>query len=185
MYTNKYSKIYESNFQRFQGGGILAGDVVKLVDDIMSSGWAKRQAPNVLEVIKGMQDTDGNIRVSHVHALRPAVGGAVQQDQQVDNFYCDVVTEIGPGVWQNPITLPIELLQVIDTEGNLPPIPDSSRKEDPTHIKPEPAQVTEGEDEASAVYGTKSNEGDKKLPEEDTPGTSDVQDNFSTAVYMQ
>ena len=84
MYQNKFKKIFESNFQRFQGGGVLAGDVVNFIDNVLKDEWFSTQANNVKERIEKMLDSDLNIRVSSVYGLRPAHGGAKQQDQQAE-----------------------------------------------------------------------------------------------------
>ena len=185
MYVNKFAEIFESNFQRFQGGGILAGDVVKFVDNILKHKWMDMQSNDMKERIQGLLDSDLNIRVSTVQSKRPAVQGSVQQDQQVDDFFCDIFQELAPGLFANVLTVPIDVLEVVDTGNNLPPIPDSNRKEDPSHIDPEEPNLTEGEDEICPVYGTHSKRGDRELDDRDTAGigTPGV-DNMTTAVYM-
>jgi len=187
MYKNKFGKIFESNFQRFQGGGVLAGDVVTLVDDILSSEWASEQANTVRDKLADYIDSNVNLRVTAVHSKRPAVQGAVQQDQQVDAFYCDVVKEIAPGLFTDPMTLPIGLLSVVDTGINLPDVPDSIRKDDTSHVDPQEVELEsiDGEDELNPVDNTQSNQDSKKLPVSDTPGLgSAAEDNFNTSVYM-
>jgi hypothetical protein len=185
MYDNKFGKIFESNFQRFQGGGILAGDVVKFVDNILDGDWIASQTAGVKDKIQELLDSDLNIRVSSVHAKRPAVSGSVQQDQQADEFYCDVVQELAPGLFNNVITVPIEALEQIDTGNNLAPIPDSQRREDSSHIKPEEPNLTEGEDETCPVRGTYSKRDDRSLEDRDKAGIgAPGEDNMTTAVYM-
>ena len=186
MYQNKFKKIFESNFQRFQGGGILAGDVVKFVDNVLSNDWFNSQADNVKEIISSMLDSDLNIRVSSVYGLRSATDGAKQQDQQVDDYYVDVAQELSPGMLSNIVSCPINLVTVVDLEGNLAPIPDSLRYDDRSHIDPQPVDLEEGGDESDGVFGTKIKEGDKQLPEEDTPGLGDAaEDHIDTSAYMR
>lgn len=185
MYENKFTKIFESNFQRYQGGGLLPGDVVNLVDNITSDEWFDKQSDTIKSKIQEFLDGDLNIRVGSVSAKRPAVAGSVQQDQQVDDYYVDIVKELAPGLFTDVITLPIHLVSKIDTENNLAPVPDSQRREDTSHVEPEEVEVEEGQDESNAVFGTKTNEGDKKLPENDTPGhAAQSVDNFDTSVYL-
>lgn len=186
MYQNKFSKIFESNFQRFQGGGILAGDLVKFKDGALDGEWLDKQAGNVKSQLEDILNSDLNIRVSTVHAKRPAVQGSVQQDQQADDFYCDIAQELAPGLFTNVITVPIEMLDVVDTNGNLAPVPDSQRYDDNTHIKPEEPGLTEGEDETCPVFNTHSKRGDKEMTSKDTPGMGSAgKDNMTTAVYMR
>lgn len=186
MYKNKFSKIFESNFQRFQGGGVLAGDLVKIKDGIMTSEWLNDQASNVKSQLEDILGSDLNLRVSSVHAKRPAVQGSVQQDQQADDFYCDITQELAPGLFHNVITIPVGMLDIVDTDGNLSPIPDSQRYDDNVHIKPEEVDLPEGQDETCPVFDTQIKKGDKKLTDKDTPGMGSAgQDNMTTAVYMR
>lgn len=186
MYENKFKKIFESNFQRFQGGGVLTGDLVEFIDNVLNDGWFDKQSDNVKETVSQMLDSDLNIRVSSVYGLRPATAGGKQQDQQTDDFYVDVAHELAPGMLGDVISLPVHLVKVVDTGGNLAPIPDSLRYDDRSHIKPEPVELQEGDDESDGVFGTKVKEGDKSLPQEDTPGLGEpAQDNMDTSVYMR
>ena len=186
MYQDKFTKIFESNFQRFQGGGLLAGDVVKFIDNVIENEWLKTQANTVRDKIQEILDTDLNIRVASVFAKRPAVAGSVQQDQQTDDYYCDVALERAPGLFTDLITVPVHLVTVVDTEGNLAPIPDSFRHDDKSHINPVEPDLEKGQDETCPVFGTQSDQADKQLPTDDTPGISaDDQDNMTTAVYMR
>ena len=186
MITNTFNTLFESNFQKFQGGGILSGDVVKFIDGVDSNDWVKAQQPNFIEKLKEMMDSDQNIRVSSVKAVRPASGGAVQQDQQVDDFYCDIVSEISPGLWTDFLTVPANILVVQDLEGNLPPVPDSQKRDDDSHINPEEPEIEEGKDETNPSQQTKAQENDRNLPGSDTKIKSGkTTDNFATKVYME
>lgn len=185
MYQNKFTKIFESNFQRYQGGGILAGDIVEFIDNILNDEWFDKQNETIKTRVQEFLDGDFNIRVGSVTAKRPAVQGSVQQDQQVDDYYVDVVKELAPGLFTDVITLPIHLVKKIDTGNNLAPVPDSQRRQDTSHVKPEEVALEAGEDESNAVFGTKSNEGDKKLADKDTPGhAAQSVDNFNTSAYL-
>ena len=113
MYENKFTKIFESNFQRYQAGGILAGDVVNFVDNILNDEWFDKQSDTIKDRVQEFIDGDFNIRVGSVSAKRPANGGPVQQDQQVDDYYVDVVKELAPGLFTDVITLPIHLVQKV------------------------------------------------------------------------
>jgi len=186
MYQDKFTKIFESNFQRFQAGGVLAGDVVKFIDNVIEHEWLKSQTNTIKDKIQEILDTDLNIRIASVFAKRPAAGGGVQQDQQVDDYYCDIALERAPGLFTDLMTVPINMIAVVDTEGNLAPIPDSFRADDRSHIEPVEFVPEVGQDETNAGFGTKIDQGDKSLTTTDTPGVpADSVDNITTAVYMR
>ena len=182
----KFDKILESTLHRFKTGGLLTGDLVRFKTDAFNSDWVKKQLPNMVDKIREFVESDKNIRVSAVKALRPAPHGAIQPDQQVDDWYCDITQEEAPGLFLNFLTVPIGVLEQIDTEGNLAPIPDS-QKFDPdgsrVTIKPEEVNLDKQDTEMNAVYGTKSGEGDKKLLNKNVKQTYAKEP--TTAVYVK
>ena len=134
----KFTTLLEGVFQRYQGGSFLTGDLVKFRDGALSEEWCKAQPASLMEKLKQFAEGDLNLRVSSVQALRPAVQGSVQQDNQQCDFYCDVVQETAPNRWSEFLTIPAYLLELNNPEDvNLAPIPDSLRYDDNTHIKPD------------------------------------------------
>tara|TARA_R110000851_G_scaffold83993_1_gene183320 strand:+ start:1021 stop:1599 length:579 start_codon:yes stop_codon:yes gene_type:complete len=187
MIEKKFDKLFESNFQTLQGGGLLTGDVVKFIDGVLDHAWTKKQQPNLVDRIKEMIDSDNNIRIGSVKSLRPAAAGSVQQDQQVDDFYCDVVSEYAPGLWHSFVTVPMEVLSREDLGMNLAPIPDSQKREDTSHITPKELDHMKGDDETCPVYGTKSDEGDRQLLNTDIKIAKGkpTKDNLNIKVYLE
>ena len=184
---NKFNTLLETNITRFQGSGLLPGDIVKFKSNAMSSDWSKKQASNLLEKLKEFTECEENIRVSCVKSLRPAVGGGQQAGHQVDDFYCDVVREKAPGLFMDFITVPAELLEYQEQGINLPEVPASQRKNDKIEIEPGELSQEAGGDPTLPYDQTGVNEGDKQLPtdnhtQENNPAPVD---NFTTKVYMQ
>jgi hypothetical protein len=182
----KFVKILESTVARFKQGGLLTGDIVKFKTDVLANEWVKKQLPNMVERIKEFIESDKNIRVSAIKALRPSASGTVQSNEQVDDWYCDITQEEAPGFYLNFMTVPLEVLEQIDTGNNLAPIPDS-QKFDPNNdrvvIKPQEVDLPKQDTEINAVYGTKSDEGDKKLLNKDIKQTYAKEP--STADYVK
>lgn len=183
---NKFKTLLENNFTRFQGGGFLTGDLVKLKSDAANSDWAKKQPENLLAKLREFIDTDEVIRVSSVKAQRPQTHGGFQQHLITDGFYCDIVREKAPGMWYDFITVPSELLEYVETGINLPDVPDSIRKENDEIA--DPKAVEKAEETPTTPYKQTTGEGgEQNLPTDNTvldyseAGT----DNFSTRVYMQ
>lgn len=184
---NKFNTLLEGAFSRFQGGGFLVGDLVKFKSGAMSSEWAKKQASNTLQKLKEFAECDQHIRVSAVKGLRPAVNGSVQQDNQVDDFYCDIVREHAPGLFMDFITVPADILEYIDPGINLPEIPDSQRSTDRVDIQPQQLSQEQQADFTSPYDQTGVNDGDRQLNDVDVKqshGEAPV-DNMTTRVYMQ
>ena len=166
---NKFQKIFEGNFQRYQGGGFLTGDLVRLSKDVLKSEWVGGMGGNTLEQVKKFLESDLNIRISSVKALRPAVSGSVQQDMSAGNdYYADICLEKAPGLWLDFLEIPCNYLEHIDTGINLSPIPDSQKRDNDIIIKPEGLEEEDGDSQFDPVKNTKSQEGDKNLPVDNT-----------------
>ena len=182
---NKFKTLFEGNFQRFQGGGFLTGDLVKLNKDILNSEWATNLGGNVVEQVKKFLESDLNIRVSSVKTLRPQVQGSTQQDSGASNeYFADICLEKAPGLFLDFLEIPTGMLEHIDTGINLSPIADSQKREDEITISPEEVQLEDGEDFLNPVANTKSNEGDKDLPTTNTKLPNSIAATSYTAGYM-
>lgn len=183
---NKFDILLESTRARYTQGGLLVGDLVKVKKESLTSEWAKKQAGNLIEKLKEFIETPLNVRVSAVKALRPAVAGSVQAENQVDDYYCDIVIENAPGLYADFITLPINLLEYLEQDGNLARVPDEFRHETPDGT-PKAIEIAETDNPIDAAKQTQSKQGDKSLPTKQFKLDHTVApvDNFSTNVYLQ
>lgn len=111
--------LIETAIERFQQGGYVNGDYIRIGKSITSSPFFKKLPVQSQEHIQKCIDTDLKLRVSSVKSIRPAI-------QQVDggmnaagDFVVDVVIEYAPGLYKNPISLPVEFveLQATGSEG--------------------------------------------------------------------
>ena len=100
--------------------------------------------------------------------------------EAVTGFMVDVCSEAAPGLTVNPITVPMEILEVIDTGINLSgKTPENQVKKDPTTIKP--SQVEENEMAPQAFKD------ETKLPDKNTtlPGAQGAKTAQYTTKYME
>ena len=151
----KFQKIYEGVFTRFQGGGFLTGDLVKLSPKILSSDWMKTKGDNWVQQISKFLESDFNIRVSSVKTLRPQVQGGTQQDSGVsESYFADIALEEIPGKFLDFTEVPCEFLEMIDTGINLSPIADSQKRESDVNIKPEEMTSNTEDDQFGTIKQT-------------------------------
>ena len=144
----KFQQIFEGNFQRFQGGGFLTGDLVKFRQGWNSNPWCKSLGENTITQLNTFAEGKYNIRVSAVKTLRPQVQGSTQQDVGASNqYFCDIALEKAPGLFLDFIEVPSEILEYVDTGINLSPVSDENKREDEIKIKPEDVQVEKDEHE--------------------------------------
>lgn len=142
QFSGKFEKIMEDTIYRFQNGGLLNGDIVKIRKDALNNDKVKKMSDPYREIIKNAMSTDLNLRVSAVKSIRPNTAGNYTGTYGTDapaDYYVDVVVEYAPGLFRDPITVPMEILERVDTGINLSPIaPSTVRKNKET----KPAKVT-------------------------------------------
>lgn len=141
MFTGKYEKIIENTLGRYQQGGIMGGDIVKIKPNALKHPKVKDMSENMKGNIKMLMDTDLHITVIGVRSTRDSRGEmsdglGVSSTTSPTDFWCDVAVNHSPGFRGDPVTLPIEVLEKQDFGANLPPIPDSQKRVGNVNIKP-------------------------------------------------
>jgi len=132
---NKFVALYESAIQRYTRGGFLTGDLVKFVDGAFKDEFFKKQSPNYVEKAKSFNDSDLNLRVSAIKAVRPTIhSGDVQNE--AEDFLIDLTQEVAPGMYIEFITIPARLLRPINTYPDLAPVPGSLKRDNKSNIDP-------------------------------------------------
>lgn len=177
--SSKFDLIVEAAITRYQNQGILVSDLVKFRDGYANDDFIKGLGENTKQAITNMIESGDNIRVSAIKTDRPTTADA-SNFGAVNGFFCDVIHEQAPGLYMNPITVPMGLLEIIDTGINLSgKTPDSQVKKDPTNIKP--VKVKENEIAPQAFKGA------TKLPDKNTtlPGAAAAKTAQYTTKYME
>lgn len=125
----KFTKLYESAIQRFTRGGLLVGDLVKIKEGAYGDDFFKKQSGNYVEKLKSFSNSGLNIRVSSIKTVRPSYqpGNVYNEGSE---FIVDIVLEKAPGLYYDFITVPMHILEHVDTGVNLAPVPDSLRYDD-------------------------------------------------------
>jgi hypothetical protein len=90
---------------------------------------------------------DLNLRISAIKSTRPTTtqnyrGGT----ESPDDIYADVIIEYAPGLYRNPMTVPIGALELQDDGINRGPIPDSIKRKSKIQIKPEDQKAEQDAD---------------------------------------
>jgi hypothetical protein len=131
-FDGKFEKLFENHLTRYQQGGILQGDIVKIREDALQNAIVAAKMENYKDVLKNAMETDLNLRVAAIKSIRPNT--AENYDgygtDAPDGYFVDLVVEYAPGLWRDPITVPIEILERINTGIEMAPIPDSLKRPD-------------------------------------------------------
>lgn len=140
----KFDVLFENMLERFQQGGYLIGDRVRFKKDVLKMDYFKNKGSNFLDVVKACMDPnfDLNLRISAIKSTRPTTsqnyrGGT----ESPDDIYADVIIEYAPGLYRNPMTVPISALELQDDGINRGPIPDSIKRKSKINIKPEKTEA--------------------------------------------
>ena len=182
----KFDTLLEGVFERYQGSGLLTGDLVKLKENILSSDWAKAKGQNSLDAIKRFVESGLNIRVSSVKTLRPQVQTSIDQAGASDVYIADIALETAPGRFSDFLEVPCEYLEMVDTGINLSPISDEHRREDEITIKPEDVKSEEQETMPGTdnVSQTLDDDTDRKLHNTNVKLPGAIGATSYTAGYM-
>jgi len=122
--------------ERYQQGGYKLGDRVIFRKDWQKHDFFKYKGQSFIDLVKSCSDNgfDLNLRVSAVKSIYPSTsqnyrGGT----ESPDHIYVDVIVEYAPGLYRTPMTVPIEVLQLMDDGINTGPVPDSIKRKSKVH----------------------------------------------------
>jgi len=87
---------------------------------------------------------DLNLRVSAIKSIYPTTtqnyrGGT----ESPDNIYVDIIVEYAPGLYRNPMTVPIDILVLQDDGINRGPVPDSLKYDNNVSAEPKTVKAKE------------------------------------------
>ena len=141
-----FEHIWESVINRFQNGGFLQGDIVKIKSNAMSNPKVKEMSEQYQEMIKNALTTDLHLKLAALKSTRPNSTGnyAAGTDAPTD-YFADIVIMHGlGGSWSNPITVPLEILERVDDGYNFPEVPESLKRKSKS-TKPEKIETNDKE----------------------------------------
>jgi hypothetical protein len=135
--NSKFDVIYEETVMRFQSGGLLEGDFVKVLPSYKNNPKLKGKAGSYFDRLDYVIKSGLPIKVSSIKAERAEVSnGVVGAVDAPTGYWVDIVSEHAPGMWANVVTVPIEILEKIEVGNNFSPgIPDAIVRKDTTDIK--------------------------------------------------
>ena len=165
--SKKFDTIVESVMQRFQGTNFLVGDRVKFAENHTSHDWYRNLPEVALERLNAMIESGNNLRVTSVTANRPT-GTLPVHAPNVTGMVVDIAMETAPGLFQNPFSVPCDLLVLQEDGINLAgDTPEGQVRKDNSDIKPK--AVEEAGDEAELMKNqTRCDHPEKSNPTDNT-----------------
>jgi len=127
MKNSKFIPLYETIYNRYkQGAGFLEGDVVKLKSDFKSLDCYKNLSDSAKAHLEGAEKSGYNLRVGRLHTPNNQYGSLGHLN--LPATHADLYQEKSPGNFGGLVTVPIELLEVIDTGVNLAPVSNNNKR---------------------------------------------------------
>ena len=139
----KFKSLYESLLGRYQQGGFVIGDRVKYRKDCLKLEFFASKPQGFIDIIKTCMEStfDLNLRISSLKSTRPTTTQNYRGGTEApDDIFADVIIEYAPGLYRNPVTVPIEALELLDDGINTGPVPDSVKRKNDVQINP--AKIT-------------------------------------------
>jgi hypothetical protein len=133
---SNFEKLFEAEMERFQQGGFLVGDRIKFKKDALKHDYVAKRAESFQNIIRSCMDPgfDLVLRIGAIKSIYPTTtqnyGNGTQSP---DGTFFDIYIEYAPGLYRNPMTVPIDIIEVIDDGNNRGPVPDSTRRKNNIH----------------------------------------------------
>lgn len=116
-FTGKCDTIFENTQFRYQNQGLLCGDYVKIAKNALKNEKVQHMSSQMQEMIKTAMKDNVNLRVSYIKSVAAeAMNGPVNAANIPGCLWADIVFEYAPGMWKDPMTLPVEILEKISPE---------------------------------------------------------------------
>ena len=137
--ANKFNLLFEREISRFESGGFLVGDRVRIKKEALKDEYVLGRAQSFQDFIKSLLEPtfDLNLRIGAVKSIYPTTSQnyAGSHTDSPAGLFLDIYVEYAPGLYQNPTTIPMHLVQSLeDVDGiNRGPIPDSLRRKSKIH----------------------------------------------------
>lgn len=141
---SSFEELFESEMERFQQGGFMIGDRIRFKKDALKNKYISSRAQSYIDIVKACMEPsfDLNLRIGAIKSVFPVTtpnyGAGISAPP--DMVFYDIYIEYAPGLYRNPMTVPFEVIELIDDGINRGPVPDSLRRKNKIH-KPEKVQA--------------------------------------------
>lgn len=186
---SKYLNLLEDTLTRFQRGGYLVGDYIKLADGYKKTDGYKNMPANMQAALDEVGELSKNmhLRVVAIKNQYPSTqpGNANNTNGVVA---VDIGLDYGGGRYYSVLTAPSDVLERVDYGINQAPLPDALKRDNIITLKPEPVE-TDKDSEAYRQTRKTSQGGKKDEDSESVLNNTNVkipaQSAKSTADYMK
>jgi len=127
MRNGKFKVLYETIYNRYkQGAGFLEGDLVKLKDGYKTEETYKSLAETLKQRVEDCAQSGLNLRVGRLHTPYNQYGSFGHLN--LPATHADLYQELSPGNFGNLVTVPLSILEPVDTGVNLSPVSKKNKR---------------------------------------------------------
>jgi len=136
-----FDTLFEQQIGRFVKSGPIAGDYIKLKNDIKSSDWYKSLGEARQNYVNDILTLSEQGKPLMLSTIKKGVYETESTDSQAWNV-ADIVVEYAPGFYQQSLSLPVELVEFDMTweEARGTQKDPTNDQEDHSTLKPEPVE---------------------------------------------
>jgi hypothetical protein len=133
---SNFDTLFEAEAERFQQGGFMVGDRIRFKSDAMKHEYVTKRAQSFQDIVRSCMDPsfDLNLRIGATKSIYPTTtqnyGNGTQSP---DGIFFDIYIEYAPGLYRNPMTVPLDIVELMDDGMQRGPIPDSLRRPNNIH----------------------------------------------------
>jgi len=141
---SNFDTLFEAEAERFQQGGFMVGDRIRFKSDAMKHEYVTQRAQSFQDIIRSCMEPsfDLNLRIGATKSIYPTTtqnyGNGTQSP---DGIFFDIYIEYAPGLYRNPMTVPLGIVELMDDGMQRGPIPNSLRRPNNIH-GPEETEAT-------------------------------------------
>ena len=147
MKNRKFISLYETIYDRYkQGAGFLQGDVVKLKSNYKSVEGYKSLSEMLRQRLDDAEKSGYNLRIGRLHTPQTSAG-SLGINTSLPATHVDLYQEPSPGSYGNLVTIPIDLIEYVDTGVNLPKVSSKNKRPNKDYIKPSKMKANKDEPE--------------------------------------
>lgn len=160
---SKFEALLENTLVRYQRSQFITGDLIQFKKNWQKNTWVQANQ-DYAQKIRNFIESGDNLRVSAVKASPSSVHGSFGSYENEQANLIDITQEYAPGLYRDFMTVPSNIIEVIDTNNNLAPIPASKKRKDNTTLKPQDVKIGKATDKYGPEKETGLGEsGDRKL----------------------
>lgn len=118
-FTGKFEKLHEETLFRYQQGGFLRGDYVKIKKNALKNELVEQFSEQLKNILQDAIKNETVLRVSYIKSGKSESFSGPVDAANIPSceLWADCYVEHAPGMWHNVMTIPLSIIEKIEVEG--------------------------------------------------------------------